>query len=249
MSHYQRRWIDFVLAAGLAAFIQNTAAADDTIVKQFTEGDSVNSVGIADGSEDVELFGPQALTSDTIGNLFVLDQLNQRIVRFDPKRPKEEVSILTMPKDLQPSDLLVRKDEILVWDGGIRTLKASREEQSTRGAGPTNIVLEEVSSRGTDDLFANSAFAQMGSQQPSSAVDLLDENTRAVASKQGRQRSRQYVVSRGKGSVVADVIPEKGENSVLIEVRTKDDNQIVAQILCPRARQTRSGRILRDRQQ
>ena len=70
----------------------------------------------------------------------------------------------------------------------------------------------------------------MGSQPPGSATDLLDQNTRAVTIKQGRKPSRQYVASRGKGSVIADIIPEKSESSALVEVRTIDDNQLVAQI-------------------
>jgi hypothetical protein len=221
--------------------ISGVAAADDIVIKRFTGGDSTTSVGIADASEDVELTGPQALTADASGNLFLLDQLNQRIVRFDPKRPAEDPDILEMPGSVQPSDLLVRKDEILVWDGGIRTLKASAEPQSTRGVGstpsagvkrlaPASIKLEEISTRAVDDVFATSAFAQMGSQPAGNPLELLDQNTRAVTIKQGRKPTRQYVASRGKGSVIADITPEKGDNSVLVEVRTMDDNAVVSQI-------------------
>jgi hypothetical protein len=225
-------WLSaFALAAFcLAASPPCAAAADDVVVKRFNGGDSANSVGIADASEDVELAGPQALTTDGSGTLFLLDQLNQRIVRFDPKRPAEDPSILEMPASVQPNDLLVRKDEILVWDGGIRTLKASGEPTSTRGVGGTTVKLEEVSTRAVDDVFAQSAFAQMGSQPPGNPLDVLDQNTRAVTVKQGRKPSRQYVASRGRGSVIADITPEKAENSVLIEVRTMDGNDTVAQI-------------------
>ena len=111
-------------ATAFAAFLPNAAAAEDVVVKRFASGNSANSVGIADASEDVELAGPQALTVGADGKLFMLDQLNQRIIRFDPKRPAEEPSILQMPDSVQPNDLVVRKDEILVWDGGIHTLKA-----------------------------------------------------------------------------------------------------------------------------
>jgi len=221
----------FALAAFcLAASLPCAAAADDVVIKRFNGGDSANSVGIADASEDVELAGPQALTTDGNGTLFLLDQLNQRIVRFDPKRPAEDPSILEMPASVQPNDLLVRKDEILVWDGGIRTLKASGEPTSTRGVGGTTVKLEEVSTRAVDDVFAESAFAQMGSQPPGNPLDVLDQNTRAVTVRQGRKPSRQYVASRGRGSVIADITPEKAENSVLIEVRTMDGNDTVAQI-------------------
>ena len=217
-----------VLTAALA--LPGAASADDTIVRRFGGGNSPYAVGISDASEDVELSGPQALTTDSEGNLFLLDQLNQRIVRFNPKQPAEDPSILEMPATVQPNDLLVRRDEILVWDQGIRTLKPSGDQTSTRGIGGTVVKLEEVSSRGTDDVFAASAFAQMGSQPPGNPSELLDQNTRAIAITQGRIPTRQYVASRGRGSVIADITPEKGDNSVLVEVRTMDDNQTVAQI-------------------
>jgi hypothetical protein len=215
--------ICFALPAGLAA-------ADDLIVKRFDAGDAATSVGIADASQDVELMGPQALTADETGKLYMLDQLNQRIIRFDPKRPEEEPRILQMPESIKPNDLIVRKDQILVWDGGVRTLRANGEEPSTRGIAAPAIRLEEVSSRGVDDNVALSAFAQMGSQPPGNAGDLLDENTRAVTTKQGRQPARQYVASRGRGSVVADISPEQADNRVLIDIRSMDTNESVAQI-------------------
>ena len=97
----RRRWVSWIWTAGLAVSMSGTAMGDDVIVKRFSSGDSAISVGIADASEDVELAGPQALTVDASGQLFMLDQLNQRIVRFDPKQPNEEPSILQMPEEVQ----------------------------------------------------------------------------------------------------------------------------------------------------
>jgi hypothetical protein len=226
----RNRWSAVAFAGVLSVIPPGAAAADDVVIKRFDGGDSANSVGIADASEDVELAGPQALTADTDGKLFVLDQLNKRIVRFDPKRPAELPSILELPENVQPNDLVVRKDEFLVWDGGIHTLKAAAETPSTRGADAAAVKLEEVSSRAGDDVFATSAFAQMGSQPPGDALELLDQNSRAVTIKHGRQPSRQYVASRGGGSVVADITPEKADNGVLVDVRTMEGNEAVAQI-------------------
>lgn len=225
-----RTFLGFACAVGALAIATGTACADDLVVKRFGGGNAADAVGIADAGEDVELAGPQALTTGSEGDLFLLDQLNQRIVRFNPKRPAEDPSILEMPASVQPNDLVVRKDEILVWDNGIRTLKATSDPVSTRGVGGTTVRLEEVSTRAVDDVFATSAFAQMGSQPPGNPVELLDQNTRAVTVKQGRKPSRQYVASRGRGSVIADISPEKSESSVLIEVRTMDGDETVAQI-------------------
>ena len=208
------------------------ALAADTVVRQFSAGATSTTVGIAAASEDVELLGPQALTSDAEGNLLILDQINRRILRFNPKQPSgSDPSILKMPGDVQPNDLIVRKSDILVWDGSIRTLKASNE-QSTRGVDGGDVVqLEEVVTRGTDDPTAVSAFAQMGSQAPGSAAELLDQNTRAAVIKKKRQPDRQYVASRGKGSIIADVIPaNKGESSARIEVQTMDSHETIAQL-------------------
>lgn len=225
-----RNLLSFACGAGALIIAISTACAEDLVIKRFGGGNSADAVGIADASEDVELTGPQALTTGSDGDLFLLDQLNQRIVRFNPKRPAEDPSILEMPASVQPNDLVVQKDEILVWDGRIHTLKASGDPVSTRGVGGTTVKLEEVSTRAVDDVFATSAFAQMGSQPAGNPVDLLDQETRAVTIKKGRQPSRQYVASRGRGSVIADITPEKSDSSVLVEIRSMDGNDAVAQV-------------------
>ena len=78
-----RNWLSAVaFATAFAAVLPRAAAAEDVVVKRFSNGNSANSVGIADASEDVELAGPQALTVGADGDLFMLDQLNQRIIRL-----------------------------------------------------------------------------------------------------------------------------------------------------------------------
>ncbi|CCE06325.1 conserved exported hypothetical protein [Bradyrhizobium sp. STM 3843] len=220
-------WI-WVVILGAGAFT-TSVQADDTVVRSFAGGAAASMVGIIPAGEDVELAGPQALTADGQGNLFVLDQVNGRILQFDPKQPSADPDVLKMPKDVQPTDLVVQGDDIMVWDGGVRTLKAA-PGQSTRGLGGDEIQLEEVSNRGMDDQVAVSAFAQMGSQPPGSATDLLDQNTRAAIIKRTRQPDRQYVASRSKGSVIADVIPDKGDASVRIEIQTMVSNEIIGQL-------------------
>ena len=81
-----------------------TAAEPDTVVRQFSMGTATTTVGIAPAGSDVELTGPQALTSDTQGNLFVLDQINGRILQFDPKQPTSDPSILNELQEGLPND-------------------------------------------------------------------------------------------------------------------------------------------------
>ena len=201
----------------------SSAADAESVVRRFPAGTDQNAVGIVDASLDTEINGPQALTSGENGELFLLDQINNRILRFDPKNPSAQPRALVLPQDVEPTDLVVRKNEILVWDGSVRALAASGpEDNSTRG-------LEEVSTRAADDDFVLSAFAQMGSEQPGAVPDILDPNTRAVTQAESRARSRQHVASRGAGSVIVDVIPEKTESSVRIEVRRQGETDAFAQ--------------------
>jgi hypothetical protein len=200
-------WV-FIVGAGI---LGTKAYADDTVVRSFAGGSAASMVGIVPASEDVELAGPQALSADGQGNLFVLDQINGRILAFDPKQPNSAPNVLKMPKDLQPTDLVVHNDDIMVWDGGVRTLKAAAN-QSTRGLGD-EIQLEEVSSRGVDDQVAASAFAQMGSQPPGSATDLLDQNTRAAVIGQGRQPDR--LAYRSERPPVSCACTKPGERLIM----------------------------------
>jgi hypothetical protein len=225
---FRQKWLLRAILIGSAASFAGSAAADDTVVRQFSIGTTPTTVGIAEAGEDVELTGPQALTSDAQGNLFVLDQINGRILRFDPKQPASDPNVFKMPADVQANDLVIRKSDILVWDGSIRTLKAA-DDQSTRGIDDA-VQLEEVVTRDVDDQFAVSAFAQTGSQPPGSAADLLDQGSRAAVIKKERQPDRQYIASRGKGSVIADIIPNKGDSSVRVEVQTMDTNETIAQL-------------------
>jgi len=225
---FRQNWLTWTVALGCALSCAEAALADDVVIRKFSSGATATTVGIVDASEDVELAGPQALTADAQGNLFMLDQLNGRILRFNPKQPGSEPSILKMPDSIRPSDLIVNNADILVWDGSVRTLKAAANQPSTRGVGGEVIQLEEDVTRGVDDPVVTSGFAQMGSQPPGSASDLLDQNTRDIVTKKTRQPDRQYVASRSKGSVIADIIPNKGDSSVRIEIQTMDTNESIA---------------------
>lgn len=208
------------LSLGLP-LLSSGASADDVVVRKLVKGTDQNAVGIVDATEDTEIGGPQALTMGDNGELYLLDQVNGRIVAFDPKKPNASPDIFRLPSEVQPTDLIVRKSNIMVWDGTIRTFRApSTPPVSTRGE--TYRDLEEVSTRAGDDPFATSAFAQMGSQTPGSVAELVNPETRAAKIREPRPRSRQYVATRGEGSVVIDVIPEKGDTSAQLEVLRAD---------------------------
>ncbi len=131
----------------------------DVVLKRFDIGTGPNAVGMVDASEDTEIAGPQALYAADSGELYLLDQVNGRVLRFDPKQPAAATRSLGLPSDLQPTDLVVLRNDIFVWDGEVRALRPTGPDDApTRG-------LEEFQTRAADDNFTISAFAQMGSQK------------------------------------------------------------------------------------
>ena len=116
---------------------------------------------------------------------------------------------------MQPTDLIVRRGQIMVWDGDIHVLRPTGPDDApTRG-------LEIVSTRAADDPFTVSEFAQMGSQRPEGDGDLAA--TRSVTPRTPSSGpARQYINSRVRGQIVATVNLEKGGAGAQIELQARD---------------------------
>ena len=149
--------------------------------------------------------------------IVLLDQVNNRIVRFDPKN-RAEPRILGLPEE-HGAD---RSGRAQGRYPGLGRLGGALQ---TRSGGDVYRGLEEVSTRAADDQFAALGLRPDGLAGPGSDTDLLDANTRAARpAGSARARARQHC-SRGAGSVIVDVIPDKGRNERAIEVRAKGETR------------------------
>ena len=203
------------IAAAAAAFliVGSTAAFADTILRSFTAGSGPGAVGVAvsQGGEDREEDGPQALTTDAQGQLFVLDQLNGRIVKVNPANAAAPDQTLELPKGLQPTDLVVKNDTMYVYDGRIQALSPSGAPDA-----PTRGLTTTRSGEAIDDA-TSTAFAQMGSEP-----DAVDDGTRAVV--KPRPPGKQTVDTKGRGAVDVDIaITDRGSGAQLT-VRPHDQS-------------------------
>jgi hypothetical protein len=210
-----------VLAAAILPLAPHTtAAADNAVVKRFSNGTTHNSVGIIDAREDAPQDGPQAIYAGDDGNLYLLDQLNGRILRFDARTPGAPVQSLELPEQMRPTDLVVRRGSVYVWDGAPQALlPIGRDDAPVR-------ALTQMRSTEPPDDFTLSAFAQMGSQALDSPAELLGEQTRAIPVI--RKPTRQFIASRGRGSIVADIVTGNKLNSTQVEVREQASNAPIA---------------------
>jgi hypothetical protein len=193
-----------------------TAAAGDSVVKRFSSGTARNSVGIVDAAEDSPQDGPQAIYAADDGSLYLLDQLNSRVLHFDARTPGTPIQSLELPEGMQPTDIVVRRGNVYVWDGAPQALLPTGAEDA-----PVRGLTRTRSSEAPDD-FTLSAFAQMGSQALDSPDELTDERTRAIPI--NRKPARQFIASRGRGSVTADVTIEDKLHGAQVEVRDQASN-------------------------
>lgn len=215
------RLVILLSAVVLCIAVPVMARAADSVLRRFGSGLGMDSVGMVDASEDVEVAGPQAIYAGDGGEIFLLDQVNGRVLGFDPKQSNAPTRSFQLPRALEPTDLIVKRGEIMVWDGDVHVLRPSGPENApTRG-------LEEIPTRGVDDPFTVSEFAQMGSQKPGSDTDLLNENTRGI-SQQPRAPTRQYVNSRTRGPIVATVTADSDKSGAQIEIQSQGQAGTIA---------------------
>ncbi|WP_244613477.1 hypothetical protein [Methylosinus sp. Ce-a6] len=192
----------------LALFPGRPALAEEELLRSFRQGGDVASVGVVEAGADTEIEGPQAIYSGGEGEIYLLDQVNGRVLRFDPRKPAEATRSLELPSDLRPTDIVVARDTIYVWDEGPRALQATGpEDAQTRSLAVTRSVA-------APDEATLSAFAQTGSQE----ID--DEATRSLGAAKP-MRARQTIASHGRGQVVADVSP-LDKKGVSISLQIKD---------------------------
>ena len=135
----------------------------------------------SDGGEDKEEEGPQAIASGDDGKLFLLDQLNGRILTFDPKTPNVAPQVLTLPPGVKPTDLVVKGSEIFIWDGKAHALQPLGAETA-----PTRGLTETRSAEPVDDATIT-AFAQVGSTE--AQVQVPGESTPRRLEPQERSRA------------------------------------------------------------
>ena len=211
----RKRFATFGLIA-LSVALCAPAFADNPVLRRFTSGVGPGAVGMVDASEDTEIAGPQAIYAGEGDDVYLLDQVNGRVLEFNPKKAESATRSFQLPADLQPTDLVVRRGRIMVWDGDIHVLRPTGSEDApTRG-------LEIMSTRAIEDPFTVSEFAQMGSQKPE-PDDPAHATTRSPTQRLPHQGpTRQYVNSRVRGQIVATVNLEKGGGGAQIELQPRD---------------------------
>jgi hypothetical protein len=220
------KWGWLNLAAAFAVILtavgMSPALAGDTVIKRFTNGTSRDSVGMIDAREDAPMDGPQAIYAAEDGSLYLLDQVNGRLLRFDAKKADAAVQSLELPQEMRPTDVVIRRGNVYVWDGAPQALEATgRPDELVRG-------LTRLRTAEKPDDVTISAFAQMGSQTLDSPDQLLGERTRGVSTKTGP--SRQVIASRGRGTVSAEVTTGAKSETATVEVRAQPANDAVAKL-------------------
>ena len=191
------------------------------LARSFSPGDSAVDVGIAPGGPDVELEGPDAIYSGDNGEIYVLDQINNRILKFDPRAPGAPPQELILPDGVSPTDLVVAGGKIHVWDGQVLSL-----EPTGAAASPTRGLTLTRSAEPVDDTVTD-AFAQMGSRRPGEDLESVLEPTRSL---QPGDRRVQTVATHGRGAVTAKFFPLGGESGVKIDIAPRRGGHELARL-------------------
>lgn len=217
----KRGWLSLYVLVGVVGFglLRPTPGfGAESVVKEFGAGFGPGSVGIVDAGEDTEIDGPQAIFAGDHGEIYLLDQVNSRVLGFDAKEPEKLTRSLALPEGVEATDLVVAQGRIYVWDGKPIALETSGEK-----------LTRSLSSAGAPvaaDETTQSMFAQMGSELPAEP----EGGTRAVTSPRPSGAGRQLVASRGMGPIEVTVTRDQGEASAALDVRKQKAAAVVAKL-------------------
>jgi hypothetical protein len=199
------------------------AWAQTPAARVFQPGDGMRALGVLDAPPEAEIEGPQAIAAGDDGAIYLLDQVNARVVAFEPGKGEGLTRSLALPPNSQPTDMIVSGGQIYVWDG-----KPIRLDE--RGEGATR----SLASSGADiDETTRSMFGQLGAPvvegEPSGGL------TRAVGrpregAQPPRPSGRQMVATKGAGAVSASVEVGGDQRSASITVTSKGSNALLARM-------------------
>jgi outer membrane protein assembly factor BamB len=104
------------LASGLCfSPVVPTQADTADIVIQLAQGELPDQVGIRPSRPDFLGEGPQALAVSPAGEFFILDTLNNRIIRYQPAT--DRYTLIPLPEGTGAFDLAFQADHLYVLDG------------------------------------------------------------------------------------------------------------------------------------
>ncbi|MGH8596951.1 MAG: hypothetical protein ACREXT_09875, partial [Gammaproteobacteria bacterium] len=227
----QNRKIVFFILICAVGLLTEHARASDQLIRSFAPGAGLDAVGVIEANPDAggteasllgdreEIEGPQALHAGERGEIYILDQVNGRVLQLDPKLPAERTRSLRLPEGARATDLVVLNEGIYIWDGQPRALRATGPDDApVRG-------LNFMPDTPNPDQAVTSAFAQMGSEVISPEADAT-EITRGIGNDKTRNRSRQVVATHGKGQVTADLTPisKSGMNKSGVHIGLRFNN-------------------------
>jgi hypothetical protein len=219
--------IYFILTCAMS-LLTGHARAGDQLIRNFDAGSGLDAVGLIEANPDAggaianelgdreEIEGPQAIHSGDHGEIYILDQVNGRVLLLDPKRPAERTRSLELPAGSRPTDLVVLNESLYIWDGEPRALQAKGPDE-----GPVRSLGFAPNTANPVDAVA-SAFAQTGSEALSAELDAT-EIARGIGGDKTRGHLHQVVASHGKGQVTADLTLLNG-SGVTIAVRLPNGN-------------------------
>jgi hypothetical protein len=198
------------------------ARAEDTLIKRFSNGTSRDSVGMIDAREDAPMDGPQAIYAAEDGSLYLLDQLNGRVLKFDAKNTNGPVQSLELPKDMRPTDVVVRNGNVYVWDGTPQTLQVEGNDNEPVRA------LTRTRGAGRPDDATLTAFAQMGSEVLDSPDQPGTERSRGIPARTGP--AHPAIATRGHGTVLVDATVGLRPDTASIQVHGQGTNDFAAKL-------------------
>jgi cell wall-associated NlpC family hydrolase len=172
------------------------AATAPGVVARLELGNGPGQVGMLGGDVDSDVTGPNAITTGADGQIYVLDNVNGRLLRVNPRNGA--VDTITVTGLQTPIDLVRSGTSLYVWDGGPKQLEIEGNGATVRTSAERTVA--------RDDRLA-SKFEEFGHDVPPGEP---------VRQRSGRRTSRS--VSRPGGEAEAVDVSRSGDRTATVTI-------------------------------
>ncbi|OQY41944.1 MAG: hypothetical protein B6242_16695, partial [Anaerolineaceae bacterium 4572_78] len=106
-----------VLPSSQSQLVAQGPLTEESVIFTFQKGDNDGELGISDPAPEMHPTGPQALTVDENGTIYVLDSLNRRVFEFN--QTTQSLNKIDVPQSASLADIVVQNDQLYLMDAGL----------------------------------------------------------------------------------------------------------------------------------
>ncbi|MCQ8183746.1 hypothetical protein NP603_21770, partial [Methylomonas sp. SURF-1] len=187
-------------------------SVDHQAIRRFPAGSQKENVGIIPSSSDTPLIGPNAIVADDSGSLYVLDQVNNRVIQLriggrESASKQADLTVKALPKSAAPVSIAMARGNLYFYDRnfGLSSIEKPVGDDKRESATDTSVAQNKS--------IADSQFSAIGlGVQRMSSAEFRSQIRESAIQNKGRE-SQNFVIEGPEGQTYTIEVARPNETT------------------------------------